>query len=42
MAMQELLDEVNEIVPEVQGVVGQLRRCVRTVYLPTHTLVPES
>jgi hypothetical protein len=41
-ALQELMDEVNEIVPEVQGIVGQLRRCVRTVYLPAHTLVAGS
>jgi hypothetical protein len=42
IAMKELLEEVEEIVSEVQGVVGQPRRCVRTVYLPAHTLVTGS
>ena len=42
MAMQELLDEVNEIVPEVQGVVGQRTVITCRSFLQAAPVAPRS
>jgi hypothetical protein len=42
MAMNELLEEINEIVPEVQGVVGQRTVITCRSFLQAALLAPES